>query len=152
MIIPAKGDLLRARAEALVNAVNTVGVMGKGIARQFKRTYPAMFSAYHAACAVKEVTPGRMHVFNLGAAANPPRWIINFPTKRHWRDASLIEDIDSGLSDLVRVVSELDIKSIAIPPLGCGLGGLPWPAVRTRIEASFAPLPNVEVLLFSPIN
>jgi O-acetyl-ADP-ribose deacetylase (regulator of RNase III) len=152
MIIPAKGDLLRARAEALVNAVNTVGVMGKGIALQFKQTYPAMFSAYHAACSVKEVMPGRMHVFDIGAASNPPRWIINFPTKRHWRDASLIEDIDSGLSDLARVVRELDIKSIAIPPLGCGLGGLPWPAVRTRIETAFAPLPDVEVLLFSPIN
>lgn len=151
MIEPVKGDLLRADAEALVNAVNTVGIMGKGIALQFKQAYPTMFTDYARACAARELTAGGMHVFDLGETAGRPRWIINFPTKRHWRDASRMGDIESGLVDLVRVVRERSIASLAIPPLGCGLGGLDWNEVRPRIEAAFAELPNVRVLLFAPL-
>lgn len=141
-------NLLEAKAEALVNAVNTVGIMGKGIALQFKRAYPEVFREYERACKAGEVQPGTMHVFACGAGN--PKFIINFPTKRHWRDNSRMEDIESGLRALVAQVERLEIKSIALPALGCGLGGLEWAEVRLRIEQAFARLPEVEVLLFAP--
>jgi O-acetyl-ADP-ribose deacetylase (regulator of RNase III) len=150
MIEFANGNLLTAPAEALVNAVNTVGVMGRGIALQFKQAYPAMFRAFEAACRAGEVTIGKMHVFDRGGLAGGPRWIINFPTKRHWSAASRIADIEAGLEDLVATVQRLGIRSIAIPPLGCGNGGLDWRDVRPRIEAAVARLPDVRVLLYRP--
>jgi len=140
---------LKADAEALVNTVNGVGVMGRGIAAQFKRAYPKNFHAYRQACTRHEVQPGRMLIVETGRLANP-RWVINFPTKRHWRGNSLIEDIAAGLAALVADIRRLGIKSIAVPPLGCGLGGLDWAAVRPRIEQVFAALPDVTVLLFEP--
>lgn len=152
MIEIVQGDLLAADAEALVNAVNTVGVMGKGIALQFRRKFPEMFAAYEDACRTRHVQPGRMHVFDRGAGTHPARWIINFPTKRHWRDASRMSDVDAGLIDLVATVQRLNIRSIAIPPLGCGLGGLAWAEVRPRIEASFAGLAQVRVLIYAPAS
>jgi len=130
-------DILRADAEALVNTVNCVGFMGRGIAAQFKRAFPENFKSYETACKRKEVMPGKMHVFVTGQLTNP-RFIINFPTKRHWRGKSRIEDIDSGLKALVKEVQERNIKSIAVPPLGCGLGGLDWQDVRPRIERALA--------------
>lgn len=123
MIERTQGDLLVADAAALVNTVNCVGVMGKGIALQFKKTFPENFKAYEAACRREEVKPGRMFVFETGQMFNP-RYIINFPTKRHWRDKSRYEDIESGLKALVREVRQRKIRSIAVPPLGSGLGGL----------------------------
>ena len=144
-----KGDILRADVEAIVNTVNCVGFMGRGIAAQFKRMFPANFKAYEAACKRKEVVPGRMFVFATGQLTNP-RFIINFPTKRHWRGNSRIEDIDAGLIALVREVMERGIKSIAIPPLGCGLGGLEWRDVRPRIERAFADLPEVRTVVYEP--
>ena len=152
MIRLTKGDLLRAPAEALVNAVNTVGVMGKGIALQFKQAYPEMFRAYERACKAGEVKLGKMHVFDLDAAGNKPRWIINFPTKGHWRDASRLSDVEEGLKDLVATIQRLHIRSIAVPPLGCGLGGLNWDEVRARIEDALATVPEVSVLLFAPVQ
>lgn len=116
------GDLLVAPTEALVNTVNTVGVIGKGLALQFREAYPAMFQTYRAACAAGEIRSGQMHVFNLGGLVSGPRWIINFPTKERWRDPSRLADIERGLTDLVTKVRQLSIQSIAIPPLGCGLG------------------------------
>jgi O-acetyl-ADP-ribose deacetylase (regulator of RNase III) len=148
MIEVTRGDLLAADADALVNPVNCVGVMGKGLAAQFKSAYPANFRAYAAACKRSELAPGRMLVVETGTTK--PRWIVNFPTKRHWRDKSLLEDIDAGLAALVADVRRLDMTSIAIPPLGCGLGGLDWADVRPRIERAFASLPDVRVLLFAP--
>lgn len=150
MIELANGNLLAAPAEALVNTVNTAGVMGRGIALQFKQAYPGMFRAYEAACRAGEVTIGKMHVFDRGGLAGGPRWIINFPTKRHWRAASRIADVEAGLEDLVATIQRLSIRSIAIPPLGCGNGGLDWRDVRPRIEAAFARLPDVRVLLYAP--
>ncbi|HEX7153480.1 MAG TPA: macro domain-containing protein [Thermoanaerobaculia bacterium] len=150
MIELAKGNLLAAPAEALVNTVNTAGVMGRGIALQFKQAYPGMFRAYEAACRTGEVTIGKMHVFDRGGLAGGPRWIINFPTKRHWRAPSRIADVEAGLEDLVATIQRLGIRSIAIPPLGCGNGGLDWRDVRPRIEAAFARLPDVRVLLYAP--
>jgi O-acetyl-ADP-ribose deacetylase (regulator of RNase III) len=144
-----QGNLLMAEAEALVNTVNCVGHMGRGIALQFKRAFPANFRAYASACKRGEVVPGAMLVFETGELTGP-RLIINFPTKRHWRDRSRIEDIDTGLVALVAEVRRLGVRSLAIPPLGCGLGGLRWSDVRPRIERAFAALPDVRVVVFEP--
>lgn len=152
MIEFAKGNLLEAPVEALVNTVNTVGVMGKGIALQFRQAFPAMFRDYEKACKNGEVQIGRMHLFDLGGLAGGPQWIINFPTKNHWRAGSRMDDIESGLTDLVDTVRKLGIRSIALPPLGCGNGGLDWNSVRPRIEAAFANLPSVRVLLYAPFG
>lgn len=150
MIKITHGNLLKAPAEALVNTVNTVGVMGKGIALQFKNSYPQMYEAYADACKAGRVQLGRVHVFDLGGLADGPRWIINFPTKGHWRAASRLQDVAAGLQDLVETVRTLGIQSIAVPPLGCGYGGLQWGLVRPLIEQAFAQLPEVQVLLYPP--
>jgi O-acetyl-ADP-ribose deacetylase (regulator of RNase III) len=150
MIEIAKGNLLEAPVEALVNTVNTQGIMGKGIALQFKQAFTEMFRDYEKACKAGEVQLGKMHVFDLGGLAGDRRWIINFPTKGHWRERSRLTDIEAGLEDLVDTVRRLGIRSIAIPPLGCGNGGLNWLDVRPRIEAAFTNLADVNVLLFEP--
>lgn len=151
MIRYVKGDILDADAEALVNTVNSVGVMGRGIALQFKRAYPANFKAYAAACKRGEVKPGRMFVFDTGELTNP-RYIINFPTKVHWRGKSRIEHIESGLEALIEEIKTREIKSIAIPPLGSGLGGLTWTAVRPLIERAMAEVPDVDVAVYEPVG
>ena len=143
------GDILKADAEAIVNTVNCVGIMGRGIALQFKKAFPANFRAYALACDEGEVLPGRMFVYDTGAFTNP-RYIINFPTKRHWKGKSRIEDIDSGLIALAQEVRERGIKSIAIPPLGAGLGGLDWNEVRPRIEAALRDVLDLDVLIYQP--
>lgn len=149
MIKFTKGDLLNSDVEALVNTVNCVGIMGRGIALQFKKMYPENFEAYAAACAVNEVTPGKMFVFETEEMTNP-KYIINFPTKRHWRGNSKIEDIETGLVALKQEISRLGIKSIALPPLGSGLGGLPWPATKERIIQTFEDVADVEILVYEP--
>ncbi|MCO5173182.1 MAG: macro domain-containing protein [Trueperaceae bacterium] len=149
MIELTSGDILRSEADALVNTVNCVGVMGRGVALQFKNAFPENFKTYKDACKREAVQPGRMFVFETGQLT-PPRFIVNFPTKRHWRGKSRIEDIESGLVDLVRVIRERDIRSIAIPPLGAGLGGLDWNEVRPRIELALANLGDVHVFLYEP--
>lgn len=143
------GDILNADAEALVNTVNCVGIMGRGIALQFKNAYPENFKAYAAACRREEVRPGRMFVFETGTLTNP-KYIINFPTKRHWRGKSRMEDIEAGLAALVHEVRVREIRSIAIPPLGSGLGGLDWPDVRERIEAALRGFNDVDMIVFEP--
>lgn len=145
------GDLLSAHADALVNPVNCVGVMGKGLALQFRRAFPNNYVEYKIACSCLQVFPGLMHVTATGRA-DGPKYIVNFPTKRHWRDSSHIEDIECGLLDLVKVVRRHSIESIAVPALGCGLGGLDWNAVRPMIEKAFSALPDMAVLLFGPIK
>lgn len=149
MIEFTTGDILGADAEALVNTVNCVGIMGRGIALQFKNTYPANFVEYEAACAGGQVQPGRMFVFETGRLTNP-RYIINFPTKRHWRGKSRIEDIEAGLKALRSEIEKRDIRSIAIPPLGSGLGGLNWADVRPRIEKALSGLNDVRVIIYEP--
>jgi O-acetyl-ADP-ribose deacetylase (regulator of RNase III) len=151
MIKLATGNLLEAPAEALVNTVNTVGIMGKGIALQFKQAFPGMFRDYEKACQSGAVELGKMDVHDLGGLVGGPRWIVNFPTKGHWRSKSKLDDVKSGLSDLVKVIETLGIRSIAVPPLGCGHGGLDWEEVRPLIDSAFAVLPDVEVLLFAPV-
>ncbi len=150
MIETVEGNLLASPVEALVNTVNTEGVMGKGIALQFRRAYPEMFAAYEAACAAGRVRLGSMHVFDLGGLAGGPRWIINFPTKGRWRSRSKLSDIVTGLRDLVATVQRLGIRSVAVPPLGCGNGGLDWAVVRPEIEAALGSIPEVRVLLYPP--
>ncbi len=145
-----QGNLLAAPVEALVNTVNTVGIMGRGIALQFKQAYPAMFRNYERACKAGEVKLGKVQVFDLGGLVGGPRWIINFPTKGHWRADSRMTDIEAGLKDLVATIRKLRIRSIAIPPLGCGNGGLDWNEVRPRIEAALGEVPEVEALVYPP--
>lgn len=150
MISLHRGNLLAEDADALVNTVNTQGVMGKGIALQFKRAYPEMFKAYAAACRRGEVEPGRLHVW-ASDALNGPKWIINFPTKRHWRQPSRMADISAGLDALVTVIRDQGIRSIAIPPLGCGNGGLAWSEVLPLIEERLASVaPDVDIRVFEP--
>jgi len=143
------GDLLKDDAEALVNSVNCVGVMGRGVALQFKRAFPDNFRIYQRACRRGEVRPGHMLVVETDRLTHP-RFIINFPTKRHWRGKSRLEDIEAGLEDLVQVIAERRIRSIALPPLGSGLGGLDWKTVRPLIETSLADLPDVRVSIYEP--
>ncbi len=149
MIDYTRGNLLEADFEALVNTVNCVGRMGKGLALQFKQAFPENFRLYAQACRESAVRPGCMFVTPSGQDTNP-RYLINFPTKRHWREPSYLQDVELGLADLIKVVSDLSINSIAVPALGCGLGGLDWAVVRPLIERSFAATPTVRVLLFEP--
>lgn len=143
------GDILKEDAEAIVNTVNCVGIMGRGIALQFKQAFPDNFKSYAAACKGNEVQPGRMFVFETRRLTNP-RLIINFPTKRHWRGKSRIEDIDAGLLALSEEIRSREIRSIAIPPLGSGLGELEWSEVRPRIEAALRKFSDVKVVIFEP--
>jgi O-acetyl-ADP-ribose deacetylase (regulator of RNase III) len=117
---------------------------------QFKQAFPEMFREYEKACKAGEVRLGKMHVYDRGGLTGSPRWIINFPTKGHWRERSRLADIEAGLKDLVATVRRLRIRSIAVPPLGCGNGGLNWADVRPRIEAAFTELPDVNVQVFAP--
>jgi O-acetyl-ADP-ribose deacetylase (regulator of RNase III) len=149
MLESCSGNLLEADVEALVNTVNCVGVMGKGLVLQFKQAFPENFEEYRRACQSGEVEPGQMFIVPTGQLTNP-RYIINFPTKRHWKNPSRIEDIETGLLALIETVKQLGIRSIAVPPLGCGNGGLAWSRVAPLIEAAFAQVPDVRVLIFEP--
>jgi len=144
-----QGDILKAEADALVNTVNCVGAMGRGIALQFKKAFPDMCRAYESVCKRKGLTPGQVLSYDLNRFEQP-HYVINFPTKDHWRGKSRMEYIETGLEALIEEVRRLDIQSVAVPPLGCGLGGLDWKEVRPRIEQAFEALPNVRVLLFEP--
>jgi O-acetyl-ADP-ribose deacetylase (regulator of RNase III) len=143
------GDLLKAEAEALVNPVNCVGVMGRGLALAFKRAFPENYRAYRARCTRGDLRTGQVFVHELGGEG-APLFIINFPTKQHWKDSGRLEYVELGLEALAREVRERGIRSIAVPALGCGLGGLRWEVVRPLIERAFEALPEVRVLLFEP--
>jgi len=151
MVELMQGDILHADAEALVNTVNCVGIMGRGVALQFRKAFPDNYKFYKRVCEHHELRPGRMLVYETGRLTNP-RYVINFPTKRHWKGKSRIEDIDAGLTALIDEVRHRRIRSIAIPPLGSGLGGLRWNDVRPRIMAAFDQVPNVRVMLYEPIG
>lgn len=150
MIEFGEGNLLHAEVDALVNTVNTVGVMGKGVALQFKQAFPANYEAYKQACERDEVRLGSMFVWD-SHRRGPRRYIINFPTKRHWRSMSRLDDIDTGLQDLVRVIKELGVTSLAVPALGCGNGGLDWSDVLPRIESALGSLP-ARVIVYPPVG
>ena len=150
MITFTAGDILKAEADALVNTVNCVGVMGRGIALQFKNAFPANFKAYAQACARGEVQPGRMFIVETGMMA--PRYIINFPTKRHWRGKSRMEDVEDGLRALVLDIERLRIQTIAVPPLGAGLGGLAWDSVKASIVQALGGLSDTRVIVYEPVG
>ena len=143
------GNILDSPAEAIVNPVNCVGVMGKGLALQFKERYPSNFSYYQAVCNTGKLVPGKMLVYTERDVLTS-KYVINFPTKRHWRDKSLLEDIDLGLNSLVKEVEKRGIKSIAIPPLGCGLGGLDYTVVKQVICKHFNHLEGLTLHLYQP--
>jgi O-acetyl-ADP-ribose deacetylase (regulator of RNase III) len=149
MIKYAQGNILQAEAEALVNTVNCVGVMGKGIALQFKKAFPDNNATYEKACRYDQLQPGKLLIFPTGSMVNP-KYIINFPTKRHWKGKSHYEYIETGLKALVDEVRLQGIHSVAIPPLGCGLGGLDWNRVRLMIEKAFSSVSDVNILLYEP--
>lgn len=149
MIELRRGDILKAKTDVLVNTVNCVGVMGRGIALQFKKAFPDMFRAYAVACERGDVVPGKVQVHDLNRL-EAPHYVINFPTKKHWRGKSRMEDVELGLKALIVELRRLDVSSVAVPPLGCGLGGLDWNDVRPRIEQAFGELPEVQVLLYEP--
>lgn len=150
MIKYVKGNIIRAKAEALVNTVNCVGVMGKGIALQFKKAFPeTYFKAYQKACRSGELSPGKVQVWTIGSFVNP-KFIFNFPTKTHWKAKSKYEYIESGLKALKLEIKRMGIHSIAIPPLGCGLGGLEWAKVKKMIEQAFSDMPEIEVFIYQP--
>lgn len=149
MIEFTTGNLLEAKTEALVNTVNTVGVMGKGIALMFKDRFPENYQAYEAACEDQRVEVGRMFV-TAGPALTGPKWIVNFPTKKHWRNPSKLEWIRDGLRDLRNIIEDLKIKSIALPPLGSGNGGLEWKIVKLEIEEALSDLDDVDIVVYEP--
>lgn len=143
------GNLLDARAQALVNTVNTVGVMGKGIALMFKERFDDNYRQYAAACKAHKVHIGHMFI-TQPAELDGPRWIVNFPTKQHWRSPSKLEWVIDGLQDLRKFLIDNKVKSIAIPPLGAGNGGLDWDAVKPEIERALSDLTDIEITVFEP--
>ena len=149
MIEYRSGNILEEDVEALVNTVNCVGIMGRGIALQFKKAFPENFKAYVEACRQNLVKPGKLFLYETGQSIQP-RYILNFPTKRHWRSGSRMEDIDAGLKDLAEIVRTRNIRSIALPPLGCGLGGLDWNEVGSRIEEVMEVLADVQTIVYEP--
>ncbi|MDR0932082.1 MAG: macro domain-containing protein [Victivallales bacterium] len=149
MIEYKSGDIFDADTEAIVNTVNCVGVMGRGLALQFKNRFPDNFAAYESLCKRKAVMPGKMFVYETNDMINH-KYIINFPTKRHWRGVSRIEDIESGLIDLVKVIKDKNITSIAIPPLGSGLGGLDWNLVKSKMDIILRTLSDVRIDIYQP--
>lgn len=144
-----KGNLLNAETEAIVNTVNTVGIMGKGIALQFKERFPQNFKAYKDACKNGLVITGKMFVFTE-ADLQGQKIIVNFPTKEEWYKKSQYNWIEDGLKDLVKVINEMKIKSISIPPLGCGNGGLNWDKVKVLMQKHLGGISNVEVFIYEP--
>lgn len=145
-----KGNLLEANVDALVNTVNTVGIMGKGIALMFKERFPANFREYEAACKAGEVRVGEMFV-TANNEFNGPKWIINFPTKEQWFRRTKLDWIESGMVSLKNVIREKGINSVAVPPLGCGNGGLKWSTVRQIIERELSELDDVDVIVYEPV-
>jgi len=148
MISFQRGDMLLADVDAMVNPVNCVGKMGRGLALHFRTAFPGNFKAYAAACAAGQVCPGAMLVYRT--YRRTPTFIINFPTKQHWRDVSRLSDIQAGLADLADVVRAYRIRSIAVPALGCGLGGLDWDDVRPMIIAALEPIKGLRAIIFEP--
>jgi O-acetyl-ADP-ribose deacetylase (regulator of RNase III) len=149
MITFTQGNLLKADVEALVNTVNTVGVMGKGIALMFKDAFPDNFKAYEAACRRGDVQVGRIFATERRQLMGP-KWIINFATKKHWRNPSRLEWIEEGLADLRKFITDHDIRSIALPPLGSGNGGLEWSEVKPLIVHALGSLKNVHIVVYEP--
>lgn len=147
MVTFVKGDIFKSSAQVLTNTVNCVGVMGKGVALEFKNRYPKMFGDYKAKCDQGEVKPGQPYLWEDDSVQ-----ILNFPTKRSWRDNSLLQDIEDGLKHLAGSYEQMGIQSIAMPALGCGLGGLKWSEVQPLIVKHLGALPDLDVYVYEPKN
>lgn len=145
MISYTKGNILQSPAQVITNPINCVGVMGAGLAAQFKNNYPEMFQDYAQRCSNGDVKPGTPYLFE-----NSEIQILNFPTKRHWRDPSLTEDIEAGLKFLADNYKSMGIYTLALPALGCGLGGLEWNVVKQLIEKHLGNIPDLEVFVYEP--
>ncbi|WP_291722272.1 macro domain-containing protein [Bernardetia sp.] len=144
-----KGNILESNAEVIINPVNMVGVMGKGLALQFKQKFPYNYKVYKEACQNKTIDVGKLLLVDESSLERK-KFIINFPTKKHWRSASKIEYVEEGLKDLVKIINENNFGSIAIPALGCGLGGLDWEDVKLLLEKYLKELENIEIIVFEP--
>lgn len=144
-----KGNILESNTEVIINPVNTVGVMGKGLALQFKQKFPTNYKIYKEACKNKSIDIGKLLLVDESNLERK-QFIINFPTKKHWHNPSKIEYIEEGLKDLVRIIETQKFKSIAIPALGCGLGGLEWENVKLLIEKQLGNLDGTEIVVFEP--
>lgn len=151
MITYTTGNLLDANVDALVNTVNTVGVMGKGIALMFKERFPKNMLEYVKACKLNEVVIGKMFITETNELISP-RWIVNFPTKQHWRNPSELSWVKEGLIDLRKFILSNNVKSIAIPPLGAGNGGLNWEEVKPLIEKTLSDIEGCNIVIFEPIK
>lgn len=150
MIEFVDGNLLEAKTEAQVNTVNTVGVMGCGIALQFKNKYPELFKMYNQICLKGELDVGSMFVYPTGE--DFPKYIINFPTKKHWKNDSKIEYIIDGMVCLIDTIKLYNINSIAIPALGCQNGGLNFEDVKPLIITACEVLPKVSFKIYNPLK
>ncbi len=144
-----RGDIFSSKAEALVNPVNCVGVMGKGLALAFKQRFPSNYQYYRKTCNDGGLKLGQVLTY-VRTSPDLPKYLINFPTKGHFRSSSRLQDIESGLVALAAEVSGRQIGSLAVPALGCGLGGLDWAQVRPQIEAYLAPLSDCQIWVFEP--
>ena len=154
MITYHQGDILQTTAQALVNPVNCAGVMGKGLARQVKQAHPENFQAYQRACRAGKLRPGTILAHRV-QAQDPPselRYILNLPTKRHWKDPSRLEDVRAGIAALVRSAARLELQSVAVPALGAGLGGLDWNLVHQELLQQLQPLDWLQVQVYPPQN
>ena len=151
MIRYTHGNLLDAQDDALVNPVNTVGVMGKGLALAFRHRFDLNHRLYVDAYRAGELRVGKVFVTETDQAFGP-RWVVNFPTKQHWRQPSQLRWVSDGLMDLRRFIAQHQVRSIAIPALGAGLGGLSWPDVRAAIESALAELHDVQITVYEPLS
>jgi len=141
-----QGDMFRSNAQVITNTVNCVGVMGAGLAKEFKSKYPGMYEDYSERCEKGLVRAGEPYLWE-----DEDVQILNFPTKRHWHQDSKIEDIEAGLKYLSENFRSMGINSIALPPLGCGLGNLKWADVRKLIEKYLTAIPDLEVYVYEPL-
>ena len=146
MIKYIEGDIFSTPAQTIVNPVNTVGVMGKGLALDFKKRYPEMFNRYKKICEMKQLTTGKLMLYYA-----PDHWILLFPTKEHWRNPSKLEYIENGLAAFVKKYSDKDIQSIAFPKLGCGNGELNWEDVKPIMEKYLSNL-NIDVYIYIQVS
>ena len=147
MVTFVKGDIFKSPAQVLTNTVNCVGVMGKGVALEFKNRYPQMFNDYKSKCDQGNVKPGQPYLWEDDSTQ-----VLNFPTKRNWRDKSLLQDIEDGLKHLASSYEQMGIQSIAMPALGCGLGGLKWSEVQPLIVKHLGSISDLDVYVYEPQN
>ena len=145
MVTFVRGDIFSSPAQVLTNTVNCVGVMGKGVALEFKKLYPQMFSDYKAKCDEGSVKPGEPYLWEDDSVQ-----VLNFPTKRHWKDGSLLQDIEDGLKYLAESYEQMGLQSLAMPALGCGLGGLKWSDVQPLIEKHLGSISDLDVYVYEP--